>query len=35
VVVASKPNAASKFNGGKPVEAKKSIASFFGGGGSK
>ena len=24
-------NAASKFNGGKPVEAKKSIASFFGG----
>ncbi len=26
----SKPNAASKFNGGKPVEAKKSIASFFG-----
>jgi len=27
---AAKPNAASKFNGGKPVEAKKSIASFFG-----
>jgi len=26
----AKPNAASKFNGGKPVEAKKSIASFFG-----
>jgi len=26
---AARPNAASKFNGGKPVEAKKSIASFF------
>jgi len=26
----ARPNAASKFNGGKPVEAKKSIASFFG-----